>query len=106
MILLTVLLIIFLTTAGQILLKVGADRSKESAFTNRYALSGYTLFILTVILSYYLMQIIPMKYFTVIMSLNYIAVMFAARLFIHEKINQDRVIGTVLVALGVFIFLI
>ena len=106
MILLTVLLIIFLTTAGQILLKIGADQSKGSVFTNRYVLSGYTLFILTVIFSYYLMQIIPMKYFTVIMSLNYIAVMLAARIFIHEKINKDRAIGTVLVALGAFIFLI
>lgn len=95
-----------MTTSGQIFLKVGADKSKGSLAINKYILSGYMLLILTIILSYFLMKIMPMKYFTVIMSLNYIAVLFAAKVFLNEKINRDRVTGTILIATGVFVFLL
>lgn len=106
MIIFIVLLIITLTSAGQIFLKLGADRLKPSTFINRYVILGYTMFVLTIILSYYLMQKVPMKYFTVVMSLNYIAVMIAAKIFLDEKINKNRISGTIMVAIGVFIFLI
>ena len=99
------LLIILLTTAGQIFLKLGADKAKESFFINGYVLFGYLLFLLTIMCSYYLMKIVPMKYFTVIMSLNYITVMVAAKVFLSEKINKDRFIGTMLVTCGVIVFL-
>ena len=106
MIIFITLLIILLTTSGQIFLKLGADKSKGTNFINNYVIYGYLFFLLTIILSYYLMQIVPMKYFTVVMSLNYIAVMIVAKIFLNEKINKDRLTGTILVALGVFIFLI
>ena len=99
-------LIVLLTTVGQIFLKVGADKAKGSSFINIYVLLGYMLFLLTIMCSYYLMKIIPMKYFTVIMSLNYITVMIAAKLFLSEEINKNRLTGTILVALGVLVFLI
>ena len=106
MIIFIVVLIIVLTTAGQTLLKFGANKSKSSSFINRYVLLGYVMFVLTVALSYYLMQRVPMKYFTLVMSLNYIAVIISARIFLDEKINRDRIAGTILVAFGIFVFLI
>ncbi|MCK5663223.1 MAG: EamA family transporter [Thiotrichaceae bacterium] len=106
MIFLISFLIVFLTTAGQIFLKLGADRATKPRFINGYVLSGYVLFLLTIMFSYYLMKIVPMKYFTVLMSLNYITVMFAARIFLSEKINKDRLIGTILIATGVFVFVL
>jgi len=99
-------LIILLTTAGQVFLKKGADKSKDSRLINGFVLFGYFLFLLTVMLSYFLMKIIPMKYFTVIMSLNYITVMIAAKLFLSEEIKKDRLIGTIMIALGVIVFLL
>ena len=106
MIISIVLLIIVLTSAGQIFLKLGADDSKISGFINRYVLLGYVMLVLTIVLSYYLMQRIPMKYFTVVMSLNYIAVMIAAKIFLDEKINKERITGTIMIAFGIFVFLI
>jgi uncharacterized membrane protein len=46
-----------------------------------------------------------MNHFVVIMSANYIAVMIASKVFLDEKINRDRMIGTALIAAGMFIFL-
>lgn len=100
------ILLILLTTAGQIFLKLGADRIKGVSFINGFVLFGYALFLLTVILSYFLMKIVPMKYFTVIMSLNYITVMISAKLFLCEDVNKDRLIGTILIAFGVVVFLL
>ena len=100
------ILIILLTTAGQVFLKLGANKTEGERLINSYVLFGYILFLMTVILSYFLMKIIAMKYFTVIMSLNYIAVMIAARIFLGEEFKRDKFIGTILIALGVVVFLL
>ena len=99
------ILLILLTTAGQISLKLGADRIEGAGFINGFVLFGYALFLLTVIISYFLMKIVPLKYFTVIMSLNYITVMISSKLFLAEDVKKDRFIGTVLIAFGVVVFL-
>ena len=105
MAILITVLIVFLTTAGQIFLKIGADTSKGVRIINVYVLSGYACFLFTVALSYFLLKAIPMKLFTVIMSVNYITVMIAANIFLDEQITRNRIIGTVLIAFGVLIFL-
>ena len=97
--------IVFLTTLGQVLLKKAAlaheDRKKSLLFLSL----GYSIFIVTIGLSYLLMKMIPMKYFTVIMSLNYITVMLGAKLFLNERLNRQKIIGTSLVAIGILIFM-
>ncbi len=98
--------IILLTAAGQILLKKGADSQSGSQYINRFVISGYMSFLLTVLLGYHLMQMIPLKYFTVIMSCNYIVVMFGAKLFLKEAITKNRIVGTILITFGVFVFLL
>lgn len=99
------ILVILLTTAGQVFLKIGADKAEGSQSINRFVVFGYALFLITIILSYFLMKIIPLKYFTVIMSLNYVAVMIAAKMFLGEEVKKDRLTGTALIALGIIIFL-
>ena len=76
------LMLIVLTANGQIFLKLGANKNRVASFINGYIIFGYILFFLTIILSYYLMKIVPLKYFTVIMSLNYIAVMVLENCFL------------------------
>ena len=106
MILLLSGLIVMFIAMGQLLLKYGADSKKSTRLINAYVLAGYAVFFLIVLVSYYLMAIIPMKNFTVIMSVSYIAVAVAAHIFLKEKINRDRVIGTLLIVVGVFVFLL
>lgn len=99
------LMLIVLTATGQIFLKLGANKNRVVSFINGYIIFGYILFFLTIILSYYLMKIVPLKYFTVIMSLNYIAVMVLAKLFLGENIHKNKLIGTALISIGIFVFL-
>lgn len=97
--------IVLFTTAGQILLKKGAIYSHERRKSLQFIGLGYLLFVMTIGFSYLLMKLIAMKYFTVIMSLNYIAVMFGARMYLNEKLERKKIIGTTLVAIGILIFM-
>lgn len=98
-------LIVLLTTSGQILLKKGAIYRNEKIKSFQFIGLGYFLFILTIIFTYLLMKLVPMKYFTVIMSLSYIAVMFSANIFLNEKLERKKVIGTVLIVIGIMVFM-
>ena len=91
-------LVILFTTAGQIFLKRGADLSVDKFFFNTSVLFGYLFFLVDVDFSYYLMKLVPMKYITVIMCLNSVAVSIATGLFLSEDIKHDRVVGTVAAA--------
>ena len=51
------------------------------------------------------MKLIPMKYFTVIMSSSYVVVMIATKLFLDERIKRDRIIGTILITSGIIVFM-
>jgi len=98
--------LVFLTAFGQILLKMGANNKTGHQFLNRFVISGYLTFLLTVLLSYYVMKFIPMKYFTVIMSASYVVVMVGSRVFLNEAIKRDRIFGTMLITTGILIFMI
>jgi drug/metabolite transporter (DMT)-like permease len=97
-------LIIILTASGQVLLKMGANSKVGDGLINQYVIGGYAIFLLTVALSYRLMGILPLKYFTVVMSLTYIAVAGGAWLFLDETISRNRMIGTILIAAGAVVF--
>ena len=100
------LLIIVLTVAGQLFLKLGADKAKMSHIYNGYVLTGYLLFFLTILCSYHFMKLVPMKYITVIMSMCYVSVMIAAKYFLREEVKREKFIGTMMVAFGVFVFML
>jgi drug/metabolite transporter (DMT)-like permease len=94
--------LIFFTTVGQLLLK---KATQIGGIKNIYLWAGYSFFVVTIFVSYLLMQYIELKYFTVIMSLNYITVMIASSLFFGERLSVMKVLGTILVLLGIGIFM-
>jgi len=100
-----IILILLQTTTGQILLKKASLIRDDKNRYWIYLFFGYTLFFFTIILSYILMQKISMKYFTVIMSLNYITILFGTHLFLNEKPTKKIYIGTCIVMLGIAIFM-
>lgn len=94
--------LIFLNTTGQLFLKKAALRG---GINNPFLWIGYILFAISVIVSYFLMQYLPLVYFTVIMSLNYLSVMYASSWFFDEALTRYKIIGTCLVLIGMIIFI-
>lgn len=97
--------IVFLTTAGQIFLKKGAIYRENPKKSLMFIGFGYFLFLMTIVFSYMLMKLIDMKYFTIIMSLNYVTVMFGASIFLNEPLERRKMIGTMIVTLGIMVFM-
>lgn len=94
---------ITLTTIGQLLLK--KSTFIENFFLKNFIMfSGYFSFIVVMIFSYILMKYIDLKYFTIIMSLNYISVLIASSIFFKDKFSKKKIFGTILVMIGIIIF--
>lgn len=96
-------LVILLTAFGQVLLKSAAHKY-AGAILNARVFTAYAMFVTTVILSFYLMKMVPLKVFAVVMSLNYVAVALLAPIFLQEQMSTRKWIGTILVGAGVWIF--
>lgn len=96
------LLSIIFSTIGQLLFKKSA-RQKD-LYKNRYACLAYLSFVAVLIFSYLLMRRIDLKYFVVIMSMNYVTVSFASFILLKEKYTSQKIIGTFLVFVGVIVF--
>lgn len=93
--------LIGLTTAGQLLLKAASRNRRHAVAMLGF---GYGLFVLTVILSFFLMRRLDLKFFTVIMSLSYVAVMMASAAMFKEKLTSRTMAGTLLVLAGAVVF--
>jgi drug/metabolite transporter (DMT)-like permease len=95
------LLVIALTTAGQMLLKKAAQGGR---YRIRALFTGYALFLITVSVSFVLMHFMELKYFVVIMNMSYVTVMIASTLLFKERLNPKKIAGTLLVVFGAVIF--
>ncbi|MFA7084228.1 MAG: hypothetical protein WC141_06825 [Arcobacteraceae bacterium] len=98
----TVVLIIInilFTTVGQLLLKYAAIKNSKL-----FLATGYILFVLVVVASYFLMKLIDLKYFTIIMSLNYLTVFLLSAWIFKEELNKVKITGAFLVVIGIVIF--
>ncbi len=95
-----VILVIF-NTAGQLLLKNATFNVRHKKI---YLFMGYSLFLMTMGISFLLLKIIELKYFTIIMSINYISVILASSYFFKEKLNLEKIIGILIVVIGIVIF--
>ncbi|MGB5920467.1 EamA family transporter [Arcobacter sp.] len=94
--------LIFVNTLGQILLKKATLVNKRKMI---YLSFGYVLFFVAVIVSFYLMKIVELKYFTVIMSSIYVTVLLMSAFIFQESLDKNKITGTILVILGIIVFI-
>jgi drug/metabolite transporter (DMT)-like permease len=95
--------IIALTSMGQILLKLGANSSGRLMF-NRHIILGYGCFVCVIFLSAILMRAIEFKYFSVIISLNYLVTTILAFIILKERVTTGKVAGCMLITGGAMVF--
>ena len=99
----------FLVAYGQYHLKVGArrlDLKKDLAFNikNRNLIFAIILFILITVLSVITMRFMEFSIFYSFSALNYLFIMFFSWKILKEKFDRLRILGNVLVVIGVIIF--
>ena len=100
---------VLVASFSQILLKKSAGRKYDNfikEYLNPYVIIGYGMMVGSTILTIFAYRGIAYKNGPVSESLGYILIMFLSYLFFKEPITKRKVLGNLLILLGIFIFYI
>ena len=106
---LLLLLSVVIASFSQILLKKSAKKEYNSIikeYLNPYVIIGYGMMVLSTITTILAYRGVEYKNGPVIESSGYVLVMFLSYMFFKEKITRKKVIGNILVLIGIFVFYI
>jgi len=94
---------ILLTVGSQILLKLGT--SCKSGRLNGFILAGLVSFGLVTVLIVYALQAVEMKTLIAFNALIYVVMPVAARHLLRENVSARQLAGSLLILLGILVFL-
>ena len=98
---------VLVASLSQILLKKSALKKHScllKEYLNHYVIIGYSMMILSTILTIYAFKGLDYKNGPIIESTGYIFVMILSSTFLKEKITLKKLIGNILILIGIFIF--
>jgi small multidrug resistance pump len=104
--LLTLIIVIF-TSIAHILLKKGSVnllKTQISMYLNPFSLVAYLIFSIVAFLSIYAMKGLELKDFFALNSLTYMVIPILSFLLLKESVTKNKIIGILLVSLGVVVF--
>jgi drug/metabolite transporter (DMT)-like permease len=104
--LLTLIVVVF-TSIGHLLLKIAANRIAESGgriYTHPISVVAYCVFAVVAFLSIYAMKGLDMKDFFALNSLTYICIPLLAYFILRESFTRNKVLGILLISVGVVMF--
>lgn len=96
-----------LSSFSQVLLKKSAQMNNKTVFQeylNPYVIIGYGITVLCMCLTIIAYRGIPFKYGAVLESLTYLYIMLLSRLFLGEKLTKKKIMGNIIIVLGVIVF--
>lgn len=102
-------LAVLVSSISQIILKISASKTYKSVireYFNIYVITGYGLMVLSTILVVLGLKGVPYKNQPIIESLGYIFVMILSNRILKEKITKKKVIGNLLILLGIVVYYI
>lgn len=105
------MLVLSVTVASfsQIILKKSAAKKYDNIireYLNPYVIIGYGMMVITTILTIIAYRGVEYKNGPVIEALGYLLVMFLSFVFFKEPITKKKMLGNVLILLGILIFYI
>ena len=99
-----------MVATSQVLLKIGATRHGNSSairqYLNGYVLIGYCLFFLVTVINVYVFSVLPLKMANIFVALGYVGVLILSRMFLGERVKRQRLIGVVLIVVGVGLYVV
>jgi drug/metabolite transporter (DMT)-like permease len=99
---------ILLTAFSQLVLRIGAKNKAKSSeiFLNVATISGYLLFFIVILLTIYAMQKIQLKTAMAWNSTTYILTPTLGYLLIKEPLDKRMILGSVIIVIGLLIFIL
>ena len=92
---------------SQVLLKKGASRQYSSLifeYVNPFVISGYGLLVMSTVLTTIAYMRLDYKNGPVVEALGFPLVMILSKHFFGEKISRKKVLGNLIIVLGIVIF--
>lgn len=93
---------VLIASCSQILLKKGSSCSK--IYMNPYSIFGYSMMILSTFLTVLAYKQIELSTGVLLESLSYVFVPFLSYFFLNENLNRHRIIGMIIIILGIIFF--
>jgi len=100
---------VFIASCSQILLKKSAEIKYESfikEYLNWRVIVGYGMMFVSTILTILAFKGLDYKNGPILESIGYIFMMVLSRYFLKEKITKNKIVGNVLILLGIVVFYI
>lgn len=98
----------FFNAVSQIILKKSAEKTKEmkffQKFLNKSILIAYIIFGLVCLINIYAYRGVDFKYGGSINAIGQIFVLVLSASFCNERLSKNRVVGSVLITLGILIY--
>ena len=97
----------FFSAVSQILLKKSADIDHGSwirEYLNWRVITAYSIYAIVLLLNIWAFTKIDLKYGAVIDTFTYVFVMLLSMTVLHEKIPKGRVLGNILIMIGVIVY--
>ncbi len=107
------ILAVILSAVGQLFLKVGANTRRVPMWVHRalkpylniYTIPGYGFLFIVTILSIYILEGMPLKFFfPLFISGNLITITVLSRMVLHESLTNRKILGICIIIAGIFLF--
>jgi len=100
---------VFISSVSQILLKKSALKERQSwllEYLNPIVILAYGLFFSSTLITIISYKVLPLSLGPVLESSGYLFVMVLSIFFLKEKVSKNRIIGIILIVIGITIFTI
>lgn len=98
---------VFISAVSQVLLKISANRSHESAvreYANPLVIGAYAIFLLSTLMTVYAYRVVPLSLGPVLESTSYLYVTAFGALIFKEKITVKKLVALALIVGGICVF--
>ena len=98
---------VLISSIAQVMLKAEANKEHESRlkeYLNPMVVTAYGIFFLSTFLTMYALKYVPLTYSPIIEPLSYIFVPVIGVLVLKEKLSKRRVLGILIMLVGIVIF--
>lgn len=101
-----ILIMTFLGSIGAIFLKTASYSNIKNIFINKFLYLGTFFYLIAILLNIYLLKLMAYTIVLPVSSLTYIWTLLLASKFLNEKITFNKIIGIILISLGIICIII
>jgi len=98
---------VFISSISQILLKKSARiqyEKKIKEYLNLKVMIAYSIFVISTILTIFALKGVALKSAPIISSFSYIYILILGRIFLKEKITLKKILGNIIIIIGIILF--